>query len=1327
MSTFADETAADVPVKDITLNLTKVGVGLSETLVAQNARARQAILRVSREELEDRFLRLHEENLLLKQHTHKQEDKIKRMATKLVRLVKDRRRVEQVAAGGVRPGGRDVELEEMMEELQEKVQELQMQNEGLKQRLLAAKQQLQTQSKRPTPYGHVQSRVNTGLRRLREDTFTLAQPPAAPRGSRTVEVEMSGRAPQGLLPRYGHSLLDDARAEIRNLENVIETQRSHIEEMDRAAELLRDQLRRKERKFEESLLHLREQQTTGQRSTIKDNVEMIRLQKQLVEKGNAFTVLEGRFLQLQESQRTLKASHEAVMAKVDELMGQLKDERLRSLGLESQLQANSFSQRRTEELQEQIYDLEKERVLLKENCDKLVNSAFDVSQDQKFRTREQQLKLQIAQLELALKSDLTDKNEILDKIKVERDMNEKLSQEKEDIQLRFLEQKQQLEEIRDRVKFYTKESEIDVAELSEALMLIKVRKSQRSGELGFLEQVEEEVRSDTEHSMRELQATHAETIQELEKTRNMLIVQHKINKDYQAEVEAVTRKMDDSKLQYELKLESLAQLLDMRAAKIKKLEAQLKDIAYGTKSHVFKPEVTDDDVADEFDETVHLERGENLLEIHIGMATLSPVALETLSDREPSTFCTYAFYDFELQATPVVRGARPAYGFTSQYVVRVDDLFLQYLHTGSVTLELQLARGMDFTTVAVGQLRLTQLLENASKAHGTVQLVGVAGEVQSFGSVEYWVRLRVPMEQAIRLYKERVKALGYLSSAFNAEQQASTSTLTPQSVSADGGMNLNELNVTVRCCSNLTSRHAHPPSPYVVYQFYDFPDHDTCIVGDCSEPQFEDHVSFPVAMEAELDSYLKAGALLLYVFDDHDTQSEMYLGKARVPLLSLAHDKAITGTFELTDPSGLPNGHIDVTLKWKFTYLPPPGSTMTVEQAKFVPKERPVKLTTRKVEEKKVEVEEKREEEEKREGKKEELVVKEEQRAKALLPLPTTSTASEIPLPKPRLRTLVKEKTASKKVSFVDVTAPENQEAENVSYPSILPGTEKMEVSKLPPLTKVVTGSEVAPEPPQSTTEEEDDEEESHFSEGQVIAASSQSTSDESDISEEILEQMEDVEEAPVAEDEEQSESILSDSDDCIVPGQSSMGRKPSESVRVEIVSLSLKPESRAAADSSVVRLFVEYSLLDMPSEETPLSLSKPSPGKTSHYNYSNVIHVDIENNKSRREILRGVLEGRNPQMESIRFTVVSEPPEEEEQEKECEDVGVAFFRIPDILEQQQDLIETSLNIVDVQDSSVVVGSLCVSVEGLEALQSIMEDADHDYTPLSSLEQKAEG
>lgn len=46
--------------------------------VFQNARTRQDISRVSREELEDRFLRLHEETLHLKGHIHKQDDKIKK-------------------------------------------------------------------------------------------------------------------------------------------------------------------------------------------------------------------------------------------------------------------------------------------------------------------------------------------------------------------------------------------------------------------------------------------------------------------------------------------------------------------------------------------------------------------------------------------------------------------------------------------------------------------------------------------------------------------------------------------------------------------------------------------------------------------------------------------------------------------------------------------------------------------------------------------------------------------------------------------------------------------------------------------------------------------------------------------------------------------------------------------------------------------------------------------------------------------------------------------------------------------------------------------------
>lgn len=47
-------------------------------------------------------------------------------------------------------------------------------------------------------------------------------------------------------------------------------------------------------------------------------------------------------------------------------------------------------------------------------------SAFSAAHEEQWKLKEQQLKVQIAQLETALKSDLTDKTEILDRIKTER-------------------------------------------------------------------------------------------------------------------------------------------------------------------------------------------------------------------------------------------------------------------------------------------------------------------------------------------------------------------------------------------------------------------------------------------------------------------------------------------------------------------------------------------------------------------------------------------------------------------------------------------------------------------------------------------------------------------------------------------------------------------------------------------------------------------------------------------------------------------------------------------------------------------------------------------
>lgn len=63
--------------------------------------------------------------------------------------------------------------------------------------------------------------------------------------------------------------------------------------------------------------------------------------------------------------------------------------------------------------------------------------------------------------------------------------------------------------------------------------MLQDRKQQKNVDLLFLEKAEDYIHKDLQYSMQELQLTHAETVQELEKTRNLLLVQHKISKDYQ--------------------------------------------------------------------------------------------------------------------------------------------------------------------------------------------------------------------------------------------------------------------------------------------------------------------------------------------------------------------------------------------------------------------------------------------------------------------------------------------------------------------------------------------------------------------------------------------------------------------------------------------------------------------------------------------------------------------------------------------------------------------------------------------------------------------------
>jgi hypothetical protein len=85
-------------------------------------------------------------------------------------------------------------------------------------------------------------------------------------------------------------------------------------------------------------------------------------------------------------------------------------------------------------------------------------------------------------------------------------------------------------------------------------------------------------------------------------------------------------------------------------------------------------------------------------------------------------------------------------------------------------------------------------------------------------------------------------------------------------------------------------------------------------------------------MDADLDRYLKQSQLTIFVFDDRDPKDDRYVARADIPLIPLAHDNPIRGTFILNNDHGEKNGTMDVTLKWTYSYLPPAASTRTPAQ-----------------------------------------------------------------------------------------------------------------------------------------------------------------------------------------------------------------------------------------------------------------------------------------------------------------------------------------------------------------------------------------------------------
>ncbi|XP_054603393.1 protein fantom isoform X2 [Nothobranchius furzeri] len=1286
MSPVVDETAGDLPVRDVGLmrdTLRDVRPWKKHHIM--KTKDPQRLFRFPREHLEDLCLRLQEENSVLRQHTRTQEQRLCRMSTRLMRL-------RQARPGSATVKERD--LEDTLQEMEARVAMLESQKEVLQNKLSLAKQHIMDLGARTA------NRYSKG---------------------RTLDGEGGvRRAAQTAPPRYCVTL-EDTRTEMEKLSSL--TEQVRMTELELTAQALRDTLREKEKEMDGTFRELRKQQTDRHRTTIRENVDLIRLQKQLSEKSTALRVSQEKFgslqeayeNQLEETQRLLKESQGALLEKVEELTEQLKHERQKALGLEGQLATMTLSVQTLEKLQERISDLEGERDLIKENYDSLLKSTLsaqsdNISQAEKHSEVEQRgeklvenmSKVDIQTLEEALQAEREERRKLeleKEKLKQEKETLEKQRVREEELSVLMRERQEHLERevvryseqasaLQDRLDSISKEFDMSIEELSETFLQIKTFRMQQETSDGLQFLVTDSKVEDPTHELINIQASYAETVLELQKTRNLLLLEHKITRDLQEELNTTNQRVERDKEEIRRRMADKDKLLSKRALQINTLQAQLKELAYSPRNYKrtipiqYTWPAGEQEVVQSSEDDLcfsQLKAGESLLEIHLKAAIFTPTGLRIMNSVHPGadknedivTFCTYCLLDFELHSTPLVSGSHPNYGYTSRYALTARDLGRLGGQGSRVRLELhQALGGVRFVTHGNGHMSLVGAIERTGeRIGGSASITGNEGEI--IGVVEFWVCLFPPAEPIIGA--ERT----------NTQRSPVQSSLGWQDTGREelydyGGGIPNELVVMLERCIGLNARWPglHPDS-YLTYRLYDLPPHVSLTVQCTSDPVFNDVTSYPLAVTMDVLHYLRSSSLWVYVFDDSDDQTPpTYLAKTPIPLRALASGREIRGDYVLRDPAGGPRGMVRVTLKWKYPFQPP----MDVLQGRDV-EDRAMNSTQR------------------------------EERREEVLQRPTA---------KPRVKTEPREAKAVQKETKAWPQSPtikhkSSQDVRSDQITTVKPRHCYPSVERRKSTRTLTERSQKTPHlTPESTLR-------SHRSSVRSFPRQSVTTASRgcsvSDAGNQDLPSVDQVSVFEAAEEgEERSESGASEasrslgssssqSDIVIVPRK----MKKRDKLRVEILSLTFEPSSHVALDKSVQRVYVEYRLLGVPLEttETPMSLRKPVAGEEIHYNFTRVIYVDSSQSAPLRHYLYTMLEGMDPNQGRLKFTVVSEPMDDDE---ECVEVGHAFLDLQELLLTGNDVIEQQIDIVSVDEDKEVIGTLKVSLEAAKVLTGIYQE-----------------
>jgi Ca2+-binding EF-hand superfamily protein/DNA repair exonuclease SbcCD ATPase subunit len=639
-------------------------------------------------------------------------------------------------------------------------------------------------------------------------------------------------------------------------------------------------------------------------------------------------VLQKRYQEAQQALGTMKANHTKVLQQLDETHKRLNAERRENLNLASEEKRLAMELEAARELEPLLEQARHERLALEKENHQLLAAAMNAPSEAQSEVRRLRSIMVEAQRERAAAE--------LREAELKRTLNEiggggvedykSTRSERDRLRVDMSRMEVELEAAHDKIKVFM---EMGGASHKEG-------KGSKAGSKALIVHQDDDMDEGTLRAeLRGLRETYADQVEELKKAQKLLKLEEHQGTDLRAAL--VEEKTRADKINEDLyrKVQAHENELDRRQKKIQKLEAQLRRLlSGGSIEHIDEgPKTVRSSMSGsmqlaskaEESDTSDLGAGENIFELRLLGVEIDRAVI---GEPNPATFMTVDFFEHETQATAVVTGTEVEIEQTLQYIVKVDDFFLEYLDTKRLPVELNKSLGLDFATIGVAHIQLAKVLDDMQLGHTAkdpsvhfCDVVGRNGDI--IARVRYSAFLRKSVMPQLRAYKAKPGAVGArarlppgtdpndpLASAYtSAYEAAASANFVPTAIKVD-----------ISCCRDLVPRVGETSDmvPYCSYQFPGLPSHDTTY-GRGPNPDFEDSHDMPLERTKEVEARLENASMEVVAFDDADTDLEGagVIGIARIDLEPLSKGLPVQGAFPLFSQSREKMGTVYVSLSWK--------------------------------------------------------------------------------------------------------------------------------------------------------------------------------------------------------------------------------------------------------------------------------------------------------------------------------------------------------------------------------------------------------------------------